>query len=387
VTDTLDSADALGEAAGRAELSWLGEAVGDPAPLMSARHGRLALHERGFTLGPPGRERAFLFAEIQSLALAESARFDRVLAGTVERRITVRSAAGTLRFGALAVDGLPDPATPAFDGLVERLAAVADQRLRGGDRLAGPGWRLAADGLRTGRGGKAVPLSAVHRVGLFLGRVQVWKAGEELPFFTLSAGAPNARLLHGVLRRRLGERADGPAGSAPLGRFLGALGRTRIHENGLVGHRWGGRRKLLFADVGRMRVHPQSMTRRMAVYEGPARFVLRFPASHQSHELLVGRPASILADRLARQLAEAPGVPWVDGVRITGQGILRELGRGEPELLPFAAGLRVRLVRGRCHLDLPGGTRPALRIDISDWDFFPGLLLLERLYPEGFRGV
>jgi len=365
-------------------VSWLGEVVGDPVPLIPARDGCLVLHERGFVLGPPERERTVLLAEIQSLALAESARFDRVLAGTVERRLTLRSAAGTLRFGARSVDGLPDPATPVLDSLVASLAAVADQRLRGGDLLAGPGWRLAADGLRTRRGGKAVPLSLVSRVGLGLDRVQIWKEGEELPFFTLAAGATNARLLHAVLQRRLGERADGSAGAAPLGRFLFGLGRTRVYENGLVQSAWG-HRKLLFADVARMKLRVQSQTRRTAIYEGPAKIVIRFPASHQSHELLVGRPASILADRLARQLAEAPSVPWVNGLRITSQGILLDHGR-EPELLPFDAGLRIRLTRGRCHLDLPGGTRPALKIDISAWDFFPGLILLERIYPAGFSG-
>jgi len=352
--------------------------------LWPPRRGHLALHERGFVLGRPGRERTVLSAEVQSLALAERGSFDRVLAGTIERRITLHSAAGTLRFAVRSTDGAPDPATPALAELERQLVSLADQRLRGGDVLAGRGWRLAAEGLRTRRGSRAVPFSAMTRAGLFLDRVGIWRDAETLPFFAVPADSVNARLLWGVLVRRLGGRADGAPGKAPLGRFLFALGRARIYEKGLARRGLLRRRQLIFDEVARMRVRASSPIRRTAVYEGATRIAVRFPASHENHELLVGRPASILADRLARQLAVASEVPWVHGVRISKEGILRER-RGGSELLPFAAELRIRLVRGSCHLDLPGRSA-SVTIDTAAWDFFPGLLLLERIYPAGFSG-
>jgi hypothetical protein len=347
----------------------------------------LRLHERGFLAGPPGRERMVLFAEVQGLTFAERARFDRVLAGAVTRQLTVRYAGGTLRFGHRSVDGIADPATPALLGLLDRLATIIDQRLRGGGLFAGSGWRMAADGFRPRRGARSVPMATLSRAGLYQGRVWIWRQGEERPFFSIAAGAPNARLLYEVLARRLAGRVEASAG--PLGRFLfvawGWQGRVRVHENGLAAAGFGGRRELLFAEVERMRVSAASPVRRTAVYAGPVRLGVRFLAGHASHELLIGRPAALLAGKLAEQLAAgAFEVPWADGARITKEGILAPRKGGEAELVPFAEGPRLRLTGSRCHVELPGEIRPTLTLDTAAWGFFPGLLLLERLYPAGF---
>lgn len=361
------------------DRSWLGPPAGAPVPL---RRGHLILFERGFLAGEPGREKAVLFGEVQTLAIDEQARFDRALAGTVARRVTVRSATGTLRFEHRAVDGLPDPGTPALHALLAGVTDVVDQRLRGGGLFTGRGWSLAADGFRIRRGA-SVPLSALARAGLFLGRVRLWKQGEERPFFSLAAGSPNARVLAGVLIRRLAGHVE-PA-SGPLGRFLFRAGRVRYHENGVVKAGVRGDRELLFAQVERVRLQAASQTRRTVTYQGSGtEITARFPASHESHQLFLGRPAALLADRLEQRLATEGQILWVDGVRITPEGLLVPRRDGEPELVAFAQGPRLHLTGGRFHLLLSGETRPALTIGTGAWDFFPGLFVLERLYSGGF---
>jgi hypothetical protein len=378
----------------------------------TVRRGLLTLHERGLTVGWPGRERAMLFADIRSLSLLERESFHSMLAGAVQRRITVRSAASTLRFGHEAFDGRPDRVTPALRDLLLRLADACEQRLRDGDSLSGLGWSLTADGFRPGFGAAVVRTAALLRVEILQGQVRLWKKGENRPFFATAAGSPNAHLLLELLARRLADLEllamdPEPSGVSLLGRFLFALRdpatlwlrRVEVHENGLV-TLWpagaggaGGRREMLFADVRRMRLHSASPWRRKATYEGhvrggpPDRITVRFPATQENHRLLLGRAATAVADKLAAGATASHGIAWIGGVRITAEGVVyprrRWHGRAEPELAPFAEKLRFGMSKDSWRLYRAGRTKPSLVLDTAAWNFLPGLVLLERRHCSG----
>ena len=378
----------------------------------TVRRGLLTLHERGLSVGWPGRERAMLFADIRSLSLLERESFHTMLAGAVQRRITVRSGVATLRFGHQAFDGRPDRVTPALRDLLLRLADTGEQRLRDGEALSGLGWSLTTDGFRPGFGSALVRVAALLRVEILQGQVRLWKKGESRPFFAIAAGSPNAHLLLELLARRLSDlellaAAPEPSTVSLLGRFLFAqrdpatlwLRRIEVHENGLA-IRWlagtrglGRRREMLFADVRRMRLRSTSPRRRKATYEGhvrggpPDRITVRFPATQENHRLFLGRAASAVADKLAVGATAAHGIAWIGGVRITREGIVyprrRWHGRMEPELAPFAETLRFGMTKDSWRLYRAGRTKPSLVLDTAAWNFLPGLVLLERRHCSG----
>ena len=372
----------------------------------TVRRGLLTLHERGLTVGWPGRERAMLFADIRSLSLLERESFHTMLAGAVQRRITVRSAAATLRFGHEAFDGRPDRVTPALRDLLLRLADACEQRLQNGEPVSGLGWSLNPDGFRPGFGAPVVRMAALLRVEIVQGQVRIWKKGESRPFFATAAGSPNAHLLLELLARRLADlellAADPePRAGSILGRFLFSLRdpatlwlrRIEVHENGLA-TLWGGRgrREMLFADVRRMRLRSASPRRRKATYEGhvrggpPDRITVRFPATQENHRLLLGRAAAAVADKLAAGATDH-GIAWIGGVRITADGVVyprrRWHGRVEPELAPFAEKLRFGMSKDSWRLYRTGRTKPSLVLDTAAWNFLPGLVLLERRHCSG----
>jgi hypothetical protein len=373
------------------------------------RRGLLTLHEHGFAVGWPGRERAMLFADVRSFSLLERESFQSLLAGAVMRRITVRSGTATLRFGHEAFDGRPDPVTPALRDLLLRLADICEKRLRDGETLNGLGWSLSADGFRPGFGAALLPLAAVSRVEVLQGQVRAWKKGEGRPFFTAPAGSPNAHLLLELLARRLAGSgilsfAPAPLEGSPLGRFLFVLRdpatlwlrRVEVHENGLASIGPGPfrhRREMLFSDVRRMRLLSSSPSRRRAIYEGrlcsgrgAGWMTVRFPATQENHRLFLGRAAAVVADKLAGG-ATAQGIAWVGGARITWEGIVyprrRWNGREEPELAPFSEKLRFAMSRDSWRLYRAGRTKPSLVLDTAAWNFLPGLVLLERRHRSG----
>jgi len=376
----------------------------------TVRRGLLTLHERGLTVGWPGRERAMLFADIRSFSLLERESFHTMLAGAVQRRITVRSGTATLRFGHQAFDGRPDRVTPALRDLMLRLADAGEQRLRDGESLAGLGWSLSADGFRPGFGSAVVRMSALLRVEILQGQVRIWKKGESRPFFATAAASPNAHLLLELLARCLADLelfalSPEPSAVSPLGRYLFALRdpatlwlrRIEVHENGLA-TLWpagigGRRREMLFADVRRMRLRSASPRRRKVTYEGhvrggpPDRITVRFPATQENHRLFLGRAAGAVADKLAVGATAAHGIAWIGGVRITREGIVyprrRWHGRMEPELAPFAEMLRFGMSKDTWRLYRAGRTKPSLVLDTAAWNFLPGLVLLERRHCSG----
>jgi hypothetical protein len=366
------------------------------------RRGLLTLHEHGFAVGWPGRERAMLFADVRSFSLAERESFHSLFAGAVLRRITVRSGTATLRFGHEAFDGRPDPVTPALRDLLQRLIDAGEQRLRNGEALNGPGWSLNADGLRPGLGAGLVPLGAVSRTEIVQGQVRAWKHGEDRPFFSISAGSPNAHLLLDLLARRLagfGVLSFEPAFPEPsrLGRYLFTLRdprtlwlrRVEVHENGLVSI--GSRQQccgMLFADVERMRLAGSSPTRRRVIYEGRTGWIsVRFPATQENHRLLLGRVAAAVAGKLAGGAATSRGIDWTGGARILREGIVyprrRWNGVEEQELAPFSEKLRFAISRDTWRLYRAGRTKPSLVLDVGAWNFLPGLVLLEWRHRSG----
>lgn len=373
------------------------------------RRGLLTLHEHGFAVGWPGRERAMLFADVRSFSLLERESFRSLLAGAVLRRITARSGKATLRFGHEAFDGRPDPVTPALRDLLQRLTDVCEQRLRDGEALSGPGWSLTADGFRPGFGAAFVPLSAISRTEIVQGQVRAWKQGEDRPFFAAPAGSPNAHLLLELLARRLagfGLLSFEPAlpEASPLGRFLFALRdpatlwlrRVEVYENGLAVIRRSPlqhRQEMLFTDVERMRLLSSSPSRRRATYEGRLSsgsrgwITVRFPATQENHRLLLGRAAAAVADKLAGGATTAQGIAWAGGARITREGIVyprrRWNGLEAQELAPFAEKLRFAMSRDSWRLYRAGRTKPSLVLDTAAWNFLPGLVLLERRHRSG----
>jgi hypothetical protein len=399
------------------------------------RRGLLALHERGFAVGWPGRERAVRFAGIRSLAIAEREVFHGGLTAAVLRRLTVQSDGSTLRFGHEAFDGRPDRITPVLRELLLRLTAEAEERLRGGEALTGKGWSLTADRFLPRRG-LPVALSEIAGVAVVQDRLRIWRHGEVRPFFTLPAGSPNAHLLAELLaRRRTGASAALPS---PLGRFLftvrepaaaflcgglcllalaftafwlqdgggiagTALGafaaallaaltvaldrrRVEVYEDGVAAVGFRGRREMLFADVETMKVVLPPQADLQVTYAGPlraatpgsrpARITVRLGISREHLHRFVARPAAAAADKMARS-ATASGIPWVRGVRITPEGI------GKSELIRFADKPRLEITKGLFRLYRRGETNPALAIHTATWGFFPGLALVERRYPTG----
>ena len=183
----------------------------------TVRRGLLTLHERGAHRRLAGTRARHAVRGHPVVSLLERESFHTMLAGAVQRRITVRSGAATLRFGHEAFDGRPDRVTPALRDLLLRLADACEQRLQDGDSLSGLGWSLTSDGFRPGFGTAVVRMAALLRVEILQGQVRLWKKGENRPFFATAAGSPNAHLLLELLARRLADLETPGDGSGALG--------------------------------------------------------------------------------------------------------------------------------------------------------------------------
>jgi hypothetical protein len=187
--------------------------------LRARSRGSLALYEQGFVCESAGRRTAVRFDEVDSLALRQTSRTSYGTLVGMDRRATVRSPAGTLRFSQFSPTGKADSVAPVLNDLVGRLADVAEGRMRGGGSLDGPGWSLGPGGFSAKAGEIPVPATQLARAGLFEHKVSLWRDGDERPFFSVRDAAPNALVL-GRLVQRLVRGKPETAAAGELGRVL-----------------------------------------------------------------------------------------------------------------------------------------------------------------------
>jgi hypothetical protein len=356
--------------------------------------GKLSLYANGLTIGPEGSERTVLYSDVRSLTIRERESVEKgSFAGTVVRRITLRAdgetAGETLRFGHRAVDGQPDPVTPALRTFLLRLADAVEKRLDEGGALAGAGWALTSRHFRPKRRALPVPLSEIHRIALLQGSVRLWRRGRERPFAAVPARSRNAHLLLELVTRRIAAPFSSPSRVSVLGPFLfslpaGLMGHIEVHADGLAEIGLHGHRELLFADVERMRLSRWSNTVTYTAGAGSrTRFRVRFRPGLESNRLFLLRPASCLADRMAQQLRGEGTVPWMRGVHLTPEGILVERrrwnGRRESRFVSLADRPTLRLKRGVLRVAPRGKPEAGIVLKASRWGFYPGLILLESL--------
>ena len=133
-----------------------------------------------------------------------------------------------------------DPLADFVQRTVERFRERADHALSQGVRLAGDGWSLGRDDLRTaGEEPRTVPIADLATLVTIDGEHRVWALGEDQPLLAVREDSRNAFLLGLMLGRRIEENphADQPDPTAE------GLGR-RIFERG------GGRAWIAWLAVG-----------------------------------------------------------------------------------------------------------------------------------------
>lgn len=370
-----------------------------PVPYRAGRWA-VTLYEHGIALQRGGRIRTFLFEEIRELAIRERELFKEATRCGVLWEVTVRSARDRLTFRLLSQTDLRDTAGAFLETVRACLAEMAGRRLRAGEPLAGKGWALTGGALQAA--GQTVPLDMLSETELYGDRVAVWKAGEEMPYFSVPAHSTNALVLLDVLAARLPERAHRHHG---LGRalfekrtLLGAARGFRVHQGGIVKLSAFGRRQLLFAEVERMSCQTTRHYHN-GVYTGtsfelrfqpgkgrPLKIKVRVRGSLHDLEQLRDRVAGLLADRLRERLDRESEAPWTDGVWLSRQGVRfarrRLIGRGEETAAAFSRDLRFSIDQGTLQLFVPGDPKPVLSIPCAAEGFYPGFVLFGRLAAE-----
>ena len=249
--------------------------------------------------------------------------------------------------------------------------------------------------------------------GSDLGRLMFEHRGGRVPSYALLVGAILlAAVAIGLLR------TDG-ASPSPLTTIVGwgmVLGATavalaalhslfvsvRCHANGVVSVGPFGENRLLFRDV-------KTVTGRLVksyingVYTSTSAILTLepFPESGASSvcldhygrqtdaelERLRDHVSAVIADRMARSLAEGRTVEWTAHLRIRPDGVeYRPAGllmRGEWRFVPFKQLGGLRLQDGRLQLLLVGSDAPFVEQDASEPNFHPGFLLLGGLLTAG----
>jgi hypothetical protein len=229
-----------------------------------------------------------------------------------------------------------------------------------------------------------VPLPELTEVGLFQGRVCVWKGEDERPFVSVPAKSVNAAVLREVVARGLEGKKPREVGSG-LGRvlfeksgsgvaaaavmalglggvvvgvimigdspgtgalvavlgaalFVGALaaarGSLRCHQKGVVKRTLLGERVLRYADLEKL-TYGATRHYHNGIYTGttismklapgtgakPIGFSTTTRGSESDLEMLREHVAGVIAQRLYERLAHESEVAWTGSVRLSAKGI------------------------------------------------------------------
>ncbi len=183
----------------------------------AALRGALTVHEQGLVLSRKGMDELIPYGQMRDVALKEEQKLQNGTSVGMLRTLRFTSEEGPRQVSQFARTDEEDTFAPVLSLLLRKLSDAADARLKAGTPLQGKGWVLDSHGLHVGDGGP-VRLGDLAGVGMFENRVSFWRAGEELPFFTVHEASPNARLLGVLAQRQLSDRERPMAG--PLGRIL-----------------------------------------------------------------------------------------------------------------------------------------------------------------------
>ncbi len=182
------------------------------------RRATLRRFSHGLACSRRRRTRVFPYDEIRSLALLETEELANGVPAGLRRRLGLRSERARFTLLHVASLGEPDVLGGWLDGLLDGLADAAERGLSGGRALAGKGWTLTPTGVRIGS--RETPFAELGAVSIAQRRLALFRDGDELPFFEVGTGSPNARVLARVLGRRIGERPARAPSSGGLGRLL-----------------------------------------------------------------------------------------------------------------------------------------------------------------------
>jgi len=177
--------------------------------LRNLERGVLALYERGLVWARSGKTVVLTLDEIESLAVREVDWTSDGGSKGLWRQIVARGSTGRIWLRNTALKDQPDLVGSLLNDLLDRLAAMAEARLRSGIPLTGEGWSLGIDGFRGGgEKNAALPvatadLARVERIKKKAAtkKIALWRRGEDRPFFTVRSKGPNALVLARVLER------------------------------------------------------------------------------------------------------------------------------------------------------------------------------------------
>ncbi|WP_375772201.1 hypothetical protein NR798_15370 [Archangium gephyra] len=104
-------------------------------------------------------------------------------------------------------------------------------------------------------------------------------------------------------------------------------------------------------------------------------------------EMLRERVSGMVAARLLERLKRGEEVPWGFHARFTKDGLVVQVpklfGKGESQLVPYNAELRLSMEQGTCRVFIGNETGAAMSVEASADNFYPGLKLLEALRSTG----
>lgn len=340
-----------------------------------------------------------------------------------------------------------DPLAAFWDRLAAGVAERVRQGLARGEALAGPRWRLAADGLHLR--GDVTAISRLRKVGYFDGRLCVWRDDDERPFARLPRGGRNVQPLAVLLWEliRAGPHANAPLPGRPLGRVIldrrsrewqfllllfllfalvataiiqwrlthpfdhgrGAFAafsaallsvfatlaawswftRVRFHEYGVVQPGLWRTRALRYDQIATMTCRGTNLL----LFEPapgsrlPAvRYWRLSGAADEGLKALRDHVAWLIAARWAERLAQGP-VGWTLRLRFLPGGLeyraWQLFGLAPAVTVPYHY-THYLLIGEELHLHVAGSEKPVCKESAAAANFYPGLALLEMIY-EGCR--
>ncbi len=179
------------------------------------KRGQLELFERGIAYSHGGRVDAIAYDDADDVRYADA----HVLANGrrigVRRLLTVAGRTGRVEVRTVALAGKPDGFGELVLPVLDGATASLDRRRKAGEPLQGDRWSLDVDTFSAQ--GQRVPLADLAAVGMFDGRVSLWKPGADDPFFSTPATARNARVLQEIVAKVVRPRAED---RSSLGRVL-----------------------------------------------------------------------------------------------------------------------------------------------------------------------
>lgn len=364
----------------------------------AAQRFTLALYEQGITVERFHRRMVFLFERLQEISVSER---DLTAPQTgVFRRLRLRSPEGQV-FLENAVDNLQEDRLGAF--LIDVLARMADEaerRMRSGEGFAGGRWVVDPRGFRTSPGAAPVPYPEIAKVALFEGRISLWREKEERPFFSVPMTSPNALVLRELLWRRIEERPL-PVSPEGLGRLLfekkGLWSRFRAYELGVEKSSPLGTLRLRLSQIERVtygesvndgKLHLGTFTTLKLQPEKKKAIKVSTLRRRPDSDLAWLRDivAQRIAETLARRLEEGEEIDWTGRAKLSRQGVrvrgMRWAGQPREIALLFSEEFVSSLGAGFFRVYRPGEKTPLFEISRQGEDFYPGLLLFERLVAE-----